>query len=152
MEYEYFVDSVAEATDKNERKNHSNRKNTKEELFACEQCNKTFEVRGNLQRHVKVVHERIRPYACDHCDKRFSSSSNLKYHLHTHTKVRPYSCNPCNRTFTHLSALRTHKINVHQGSHACDHCDKRFSTDSLLKRHIEKDEHTGQINRPSVHK
>ena len=44
-----------------------------------------------LDKHVKSVHLKERPYACHLCDKRFGQKVHLEVHMSgVHMKERPY--------------------------------------------------------------
>ena len=49
----------------------------------CLICKKNFGHRGQLNIHVKIVHENAKPFACLICKKSFGQ----KGHLKTHTKI-----------------------------------------------------------------
>ena len=48
--------------------------------FACNHCPKHFKIRGNLNRHIRTVHEGIK-FTCDECDKQFASKQCLNRHI-----------------------------------------------------------------------
>ena len=50
----------------------------------CPKCygnNKGYKGKKALQKHIKYVHDKLKPYNCDVCDVSFSESSKLKRHL-----------------------------------------------------------------------
>ena len=49
--------------------------------FPCAECGKAFLKVQHMERHVKVVHEKIRQYRCRLCDIYFSIEPNLKEHI-----------------------------------------------------------------------
>lgn len=53
--------------------------------FPCEQCSSSFTQRGQLLRHVRRVHEHLRPYACQLCGSKFGARSDRNRHI----QVRP---------------------------------------------------------------
>lgn len=61
------------------------------EYTTCTICNKQVSAKG-LNSHVKQVHMDIRPHTCPVCNVAFKSSSNLKKHLYSHSGTRPYNC------------------------------------------------------------
>merc|ERR1712183_121630 len=53
--------------------------NSSDNNLSCDQCNKSFRQRTNLQIH-KKIHLGLKPFKCKHCDKEFSQKSNMKVH------------------------------------------------------------------------
>ena len=48
-------------------------------------------LKAMLDKHVKSVHLKERPYACHLCDKRFGQKVHLEVHMSgVHMKERPY--------------------------------------------------------------
>ena len=61
-----------------------------EKKLKCEQCPYATSVRGSLQRHMKAVHEKVRPYKCDKCSHAASTKQNLHNHVNgVHEKTKP---------------------------------------------------------------
>ena len=56
---------------------------------ACTQCDfKTGHV-GNLNKHVRTVHEKRRDHACPQCDAAFGQAGHLRTHVNTVHRCRP---------------------------------------------------------------
>ena len=49
----------------------------------CDNCEQSFTSSGNLNTHIRAVHESRKDHKCDHCGKCFSESENLKRHIKT---------------------------------------------------------------------
>ncbi len=49
--------------------------------FPCPQCNAVFQQRGQLARHTRRVHEKLRPYECEHCGRLFGARSDRTRHV-----------------------------------------------------------------------
>ena len=59
-----------------------------EELFSCyhEGCEKCFNSKYNLVRHINTAHLGIKRFVCSKCSKRFANKQNLKSHESSHQK------------------------------------------------------------------
>ena len=47
----------------------------------CENCDKAFSTRSNLNKHVSSIHVGKKPFKCDICDKNFSQKQKMKDHF-----------------------------------------------------------------------
>lgn len=83
--------------------------------FPCEECEKVFNRKRNLQAHTRRVHAKLEDkigQACswEDCDKLFSSKSALKVHIATvHENKKPYTCEECGKCFGHKHLLVRHR-------------------------------------------
>ncbi|XP_056275237.1 zinc finger protein OZF-like [Pseudoliparis swirei] len=109
--------------------------------FPCVLCNKTFQYKSRLMKHM-IVHtgeipDSHRSIKCEHCGKAFIYKSCLLMHMRTHTGEKPYSCNICGKRFTQKSTLNFH-LRIHKGDkpYPCQTCGKRFAQLSILKSHM----------------
>lgn len=50
--------------------------------LTCPLCPKMFRTKRAVERHVSVIHEKIRPFKCGMCDATFGSSVGLNRHFH----------------------------------------------------------------------
>jgi hypothetical protein len=50
-------------------------------MFDCHLCSKKFRLKGNLETHVRTVHEKVRPFVCAKCPKTFGQKINLLTHV-----------------------------------------------------------------------
>ena len=74
-------------------------KQSHEQLFTCEHCQQTFDLRWNLETHWKG-HETKKAYQCNLCDSEFYLEWRLNQHVKGHgnvnnSKVCPYYENGC---------------------------------------------------------
>ena len=101
----------------------------------CNQCNKCFSKKDDLEWH-KRMHTGQKPFECDQCGKRFSLKGNLNQHKKTHSGEKGFKCNYCYKCFSHKGHLNEHK-RIHTGEKPfkCNECDKRFNRKGLLKQH-----------------
>ncbi|KAH8406867.1 hypothetical protein KR222_009579 [Zaprionus bogoriensis] len=85
----------------------------KEGLHFCPGCNQGFNNLGNMKRHYKSVHEKVKDFECRFCARRFANSQSLKQHEWIHTGEKPYACKTCGMHFRQEAALIRHQ-KVHQ--------------------------------------
>ena len=66
--------------------------NVKKKMFTCKYCKSTFEMKGLLFSHIKIVHknEIKKPFNCRRCDKSFTR----EYSKHKHYEIcyKKYAC------------------------------------------------------------
>uniref|UniRef100_A0A0W0GAM0 C2H2-type domain-containing protein n=1 Tax=Moniliophthora roreri TaxID=221103 RepID=A0A0W0GAM0_MONRR len=108
-------------------------------------CDKTFQRKGDLRRHVSGVHENSKAYKCKQCTKAFNQRSGLRTHENKHTGNKPHKCPEpgCHKSFGDPSSCKRHVKETH-GNYAlyvcpvdgCTSCIKRRSTfDRHLRNH-----------------
>ena len=113
-----------------------------ERPFECSQCDSSFKVKGDLTKHVRMVHHKEKRYHCDYCSKGFFKKNALIIHLRVHTGERPFQCTECGKAFSAKCTLTNHK-RLHTGEkpYECLKCHKAFSTSSHMKNHEKKCKH-----------
>lgn len=114
------------------KRNHS--------FFPCSKCNKKFSTKGNLNNHIRTIHENIRPYKCpyENCKKSYATSGRLETHKRTHIGMKPYKCDICGKLFNEKGNLKTHLL-FHSSFRPfkCEYCSKSYKTKGHLKEHIQ---------------
>ena len=50
-------------------------------MAECSVCFKSFVKYGQLQRHISLVHEGIKPFECSICEIKFSTKNGLNKHI-----------------------------------------------------------------------
>jgi uncharacterized Zn-finger protein len=106
-------------------------------LFQCSElnCDKTFNLKGNLVKHISQVHESERKFQCDICGSHLKTKQHLKFHLKVHGE--PKECSICKKK---LSNIEEH-IKRHQQekkNFKCEHCEKICATKQALQEHIQR--------------
>jgi uncharacterized C2H2 Zn-finger protein len=97
--------AVADSRGRITRTNHA---------YGCPQCDARFRRGSDRNRHMRMVHERRRPFACDRCPKQFGRKSFLQAHVLTvHEKRRPFACDHCGAAFGQRSSLTRHAKKIH---------------------------------------
>ncbi|XP_068121252.1 zinc finger E-box-binding homeobox 1-like isoform X2 [Hyperolius riggenbachi] len=100
----------------------SPKKSTKLEngVYACDQCNKTFQKSSSLLRH-KYEHTGNRPHQCEVCSKAFKHKHHLIEHVRLHSGEKPYRCDKCGKRFSHSGSFSQHM------NHRYSYCQKDSS-------------------------
>jgi hypothetical protein len=104
--------------------------------FTCNICRKEFKKLFNLKQHVRT-HTNEKPLQCSQCDKRFNDRSSMNKHVRTvHSAVRPHRCSVCDKCFPTNSHLADHQAtHTNQKKFHCLQCGKRFAFRSSLNKH-----------------
>ena len=67
-----------------------------EKKFKCEMCPYAASRKDTLQRHVKGVHEKVKPHMCEKCHYAAARKIDLQSHVkRVHEKDKPYKCEMC---------------------------------------------------------
>ena len=95
--------------------------------------------------HVKVVHQKIKPFECDQCRKTFATKANLNSHNKSNCKKlkKKYKCKECENSFVRKDCLKHHVNRVHLKikplkKFKCDECEAVLEHKRLLEHHINK--------------
>jgi DNA-directed RNA polymerase subunit RPC12/RpoP len=85
-----------------------------EKKYICPECNRSFQRKDKLTRHVQCVHEKLKPHACTLCEQIFSRKDKLKRHFSSiHMKEKPFLCNHCSFATNRKDRIKTHVMSVH---------------------------------------
>nr|XP_060616044.1 gastrula zinc finger protein XlCGF57.1-like [Anolis sagrei ordinatus] len=112
------------------------------ESFKCSECAKAFIQKRNLTANQAVPTE-DKPFKCLECGKSFRHKRNLIPHQEAHTRERPFQCLECGKTFTQKTGL-TYHLAIHSGEkpYKCLECGKGFIQKTALTYH--QATHTGE--------
>mmetsp|Transcript_2708 Transcript_2708/g.7395 ORF Transcript_2708/g.7395 Transcript_2708/m.7395 type:complete len:556 (-) Transcript_2708:897-2564(-) len=87
--------------------------------YTCPECPMEFTQQSALKSHVRVVHNKERPFKCELCDSAFGHKGDLnRHHMIKHEQLRPFKCTTCNATFGRKSVLNRHVEKLHAGRNA----------------------------------
>ncbi|XP_052799239.1 oocyte zinc finger protein XlCOF6-like [Mya arenaria] len=139
--------------------------NPQKKVYSCKDCNYKTYSSGNLSRHRRAVHQKVR-FECSSCRKSYANSYDLREHtrsvhhgsrfmcvvysraycsrksLNTHIRcvhssdAQKYHCSSCNKDYTNKVHYHGH-VNKHMDLKAftCSRCDKRFYYKPSLRKH-----------------
>ncbi|CCJ29539.1 unnamed protein product [Pneumocystis jirovecii] len=110
-------------------------------------CTAAFQKNHQLRIHIAHTHTHKKPFPCeyDQCKKSFDTGSKLNSHIsRIHIPIPNYFCEmeDCHQKekFTKWSLLQKHLKNNHPA--ICKICNKKFTTDTQLKLHLQVHEKT----------
>lgn len=112
-----------------------------EKKNACNTCSARFKMRGDLLRHIALVHQKKKMYNCQACGKAFGHSGHLNRHFKSkHLNERRFKCQICGFRFFQQSHLQSHIGHIHGAKKAfsCQECGYRAQNKSALTRHMDE--------------
>lgn len=116
----------------------------------CKFCQKYFESKHLLTRHMVAEHGMEKPFKCSQCDYRCINEAYMKEHSMTHLDVslrpKPYQCDLCGKEFFAKVAFGKH-MKEHKGvkpTYICEICGKQFTCSK--SRQLCVDKHNGVKN------
>ncbi|XP_061398303.1 gastrula zinc finger protein XlCGF57.1-like [Musca vetustissima] len=109
----------------------------------CPHCNKVFQKRNLLTRHMSV-HNEDYEFVCDTCQYRFPTAKLLKVHIsYKHNRGvtlslsgGPYPCPDCSMVFQQTRALAAHRVIHAERDFKCQVCGVNLKTLSAVTRHM----------------
>ena len=108
--------------------------------YKCDQCENAYTHRSGLKRHL-LAHTGAKPYGCVLCEQKFSERSACKRHMkniHSEAIDRPITRQQEKQD---NFDVKSHDVKLPESasdmtSHDCSICDKSFSSDVRLMRHV----------------
>lgn len=106
--------------------------------YSCAECGKRFSQVYNYRVHLRThAQAKLDQPKCRVCLKHFANEIDLKFHLSAnHFEDTFYECDRCKRVFTSLQACEHHVQYSCTRKFNCEKCDRYFSTEKTLKRHL----------------
>ncbi|KAK0181788.1 hypothetical protein PV327_004038 [Microctonus hyperodae] len=124
----------------------------------CDTCGVGFNRRDGLRLHMRV-HQKsdsraLKECSCQICSEKFPNHSMLVIHRNrVHKDGKQYTCHICNRSMLSTRSLEWHMSHIHNETPtgvtlddsanaihmkrvSCNHCDKTFKTEMILRTHI----------------
>ena len=123
--------------------------------YPCPVCEKSYTLKANLARHMRVRHPDQPKLKCDLCTSEFWSESGLEIHEHDSHYMKdspPTSknavCPVCGKGFayTQTAIKHIHAVHPEQPRLKCDECHKSYWIQSSLDDH-KNAFHTGESHR-----
>lgn len=111
-------------------------------------CEYKCSTKGNLDKHIKGVHDNIRDFECKDCESKFSTQSDLNKHIKcVHRKIKDCECqyDDCESKFSTNGELNNHIKSIHTKirDFVCQDCDFKSSKKCNLHNHIKYHCHKG---------
>lgn len=105
--------------------------------YKCKVCDKSFDRRYTLSRHMKRDHLEERDYQCEICTYRCFTKNELRVHMVKHNGERIFECSVCKKSYARKKTLKEHmRIHNNDRRFACAVCGQAFVQKCSLKGHL----------------
>lgn len=105
--------------------------------YKCNVCEKAFQRRYTLSRHMKKDHLEERDFQCEVCPYRCFTKTELRIHMIKHVGARIYQCKVCKKAYARKKTLKEHmRIHNDDRRFTCTACGLAFIQKCSLKGHI----------------
>ncbi|CAL8121434.1 unnamed protein product [Orchesella dallaii] len=101
----------------------------------CDECSNAFYTKGILNSHVKIVHQKKRPFPCNICGRCFSSKHASNQHINVHLKETPYKCRICGIRNNQKQHIKNFHSNSEREGHPCPKCPLILRSELEFYRH-----------------
>ncbi|XP_073842403.1 zinc finger protein 711 [Musca autumnalis] len=104
----------------------------------CEICERKFVNGKTLSKHIKTVHNKIKPFICNVCGKKTARKASLIIHMRQHTGEKPLHCKICKFSTRDPSVLHKHQMrhNREKVKLKCSLCDFSCIQANAYKHHM----------------
>ena len=116
------------------------------EIHTCDNCNKTFKFKDNLNKHQKARHclkNNLKPVPkCNFCEINFETNQKCMDHMkavHGEGIIESFECNICQQNLKEKRSLDHHIKRVHGEDFepfTCNLCEKEFKSVQGLSFHL----------------
>ncbi|XP_069363852.1 zinc finger protein 25-like [Maniola hyperantus] len=105
--------------------------------YRCNVCDKAFERRYTLSRHMKRDHLEERDFQCQLCAYKCFTNVELRVHMVKHNGERIFECSVCKKSYARKKTLKEHmRIHNNDRRFACAVCGQAFVQKCSLKGHV----------------
>ena len=104
------------ANNKSENNNVPIDKKSQFRHIFCPICNKKFSDRPGLNRHSRIVHDKIKIAKCHLCSQEFNTECSKKRHIESVHEGKIYGCDKCEKEFSYSASLLKHKKKHHNSN------------------------------------
>ena len=114
----------------------------------CYLCGIDLNSVTSVARHVSTIHSDIKSHPCEFCHESFEQYMDMRKHTMINHSLQDnkndippektkYSCTACGKEFIREELLKSHIEIHHLGYRLCPYCNKQFSLNYDIKKHIE---------------
>uniref|UniRef100_A0A182JRJ5 C2H2-type domain-containing protein n=1 Tax=Anopheles christyi TaxID=43041 RepID=A0A182JRJ5_9DIPT len=103
----------------------------------CDQCEKWFDCKENLKKHVRLRHDERGQFPCDQCEHVSVNRRSLVFHKNRiHKQRQLFDCKHCGKKLLSKLGLREH-LATHSNVplYSCDFCDVTFNSSANKYKH-----------------
>ncbi|XP_030371468.1 serendipity locus protein delta [Scaptodrosophila lebanonensis] len=102
----------------------------------CSSCNKQFNSKYQLQKHMSEEHSKPQTHVCPICGIVRRDEEYLELHMNLHEGKTEKQCRYCPKSFSRpVNTLRHMRMHWNKQKYQCEKCGLRFSQDNLLYNH-----------------
>ncbi|XP_059056425.1 zinc finger protein 431-like [Achroia grisella] len=110
--------------------------------YKCNVCDKSFDRRYTLSRHMKRDHLEERDFQCQLCAYKCFTNNELRVHMVKHNGERIFECSVCKKSYARKKTLKEHmRIHNNDRRFACGVCGQAFVQKCSLKGHLKTHHH-----------